>query len=187
MTTYSTGSTPIEPDCPFCAIAWATAPSTAPLTPDSFPPLPSASSPTSPYEPSAPIAYTLLSTPHVLAFLDHAPITRGHTLVIVRAHREKLSDVSVEEGGSVGRWLGVMSRAVLAAVKADDREPEEAERKKNVGDWNVVQNNGMSYARCGSMRAGVFSHGISRKRSCLCPPQNSWYAVREPRIISIGI
>ncbi len=56
-------------------------------------------------------------------------------LVVVRPHREKLSDVSVEEGEAVGRWLGVVSRAVVGAVR-------EGEGEGDVGDWNVVQNNG---------------------------------------------
>lgn len=64
----------------------------------------------------------------------------------VREHREKVSDVRVEEGEAVGRWLGVVSRAVVGAVKGDERgggEEEEGEEEvEDVGDWNVVQNNG---------------------------------------------
>ncbi len=68
-------------------------------------------------------------------------------LVVVREHREKLGDVRVEEGEAVGRWLGVVSRAVVGAVKGGGGEEEEGEAKGgivdvDVGDWNVVQNNG---------------------------------------------
>ena len=62
-------------------------------------------------------------------------------LVVVRAHREKLGDVRVEEGEAVGRWLGVVSRAVVGAVREGEAgEGEDADL--DVGDWNVVQNNG---------------------------------------------
>lgn len=77
-----------------------------------------------------------------MAFLDHAPISRGHVLVVVRAHREKLGDVWVEEGEAVGRWLGVVSRAVVGAVREGEGPGEEADVEADVGDWNVVQNNG---------------------------------------------
>lgn len=67
----------------------------------------------------------------------------------------------MEEGEAVGRWLGVVSRAVVGAVKegSDERDGEKERRGKededededgdedvDVGDWNVVQNNGM-YSR----------------------------------------
>lgn len=67
--------------------------------------------------------------------------------MVVRAHREKLSDVRVGEGEAVGRWLGVVSRAVLGAVREDEgeRERERGGEDVHVGDWNVVQNNGRSY------------------------------------------
>ena len=159
--TSTTPSTAID-DCPFCAIAAATPASTSSSPIPSTPPAPAIeraqdeSSSPAPQSTSPPIAYTVLSTLHVLAFLDHAPITRGHTLVVVRAHREKLTDVLVEEGAMLGRWLGAVSRAVVGAVKegkpedVKDREENGGEREgiegeeSEVGDWNVVQNNGRS-------------------------------------------
>lgn len=67
-------------------------------------------------------------------------------LVVVREHREKLGDVRVEEGEAVGRWLGVVSRAVVGAVREGEAGEGERERGEDadldVGDWNVVQNNG---------------------------------------------
>ena len=67
-------------------------------------------------------------------------------LVVVRNHREKLGDVGVEEGAEVGRWLGVISRAVVGSVREDELGRDGGEEGKgegDVGDWNVVQNNGM--------------------------------------------
>ena len=50
---------------------------------------------------------------------------------------------------ALGKWLGVVSRAVMAA--ANDREnsgeANAATGEENVGDWNVVQNNGQSQHR----------------------------------------
>lgn len=72
--------------------------------------------------------------------------------MVVREHREKVSDVRVEEGEAVGRWLGVVSRAVVGAVKGDERgggeEEEGEEEEEDVGDWNVVQNNGRCQELC---------------------------------------
>lgn len=130
--------------CPFCAIALSSPPS----------PLPSAIPPKSPSpNPTSPKSYLLLSTPHVVAFLDHAPISRGHVLLATRQHREKLSDVSVEEGRALGGWMGVLSRAVMGGLNGngEDKGGEEVGRgidggdaEGGVGDWNVVQNNGSS-------------------------------------------
>lgn len=73
--------------------------------------------------------------------------------MVVRAHREKVGDLWVGEGEGVGRWLGVVSRAVMGAVREGEGEEEEGgkqggdgeneERERDVGDWNVVQNNGL--------------------------------------------
>lgn len=85
-------------------------------------------------------------------------------LVVVRAHREKLGDVWVEEGEAVGRWLGVVSRAVVGAVREGEGAGEEAEADVDVdvGDWNVVQNNGGfgADARGGGERAMVCVCGL---------------------------
>lgn len=126
-TPHPTSPYPTSPSspCPFCGIASANPPTPSPSI------LPSPSP--SPSSPAPPKSYLLLSTRHVLAFLDHAPISRGHVLLATRAHREKLSDVTVEEGRALGAWLGVVSRAVVAGVRDGEAE---------VGDWNVVQNNG---------------------------------------------
>lgn len=43
----------------------------------------------------------ILSTDHVLAFLDIMPLTRGHVLVASRRHYEMLGDMGVEAGQEV--------------------------------------------------------------------------------------
>ena len=60
-------------------------------------------------------------------------------LVTTRQHRRKLDDVSVEEGRALGVWLGILSRTVVGCVQSKDGE---VVNKSDVGDWNVVQNNG---------------------------------------------
>jgi len=66
--------------------------------------------------------------------------------VVVRGHREKLGDVKIVEGEAMGRWLGVVSRAAVGAVRDEDDEVDAGdvgdEMDADVGDWNVVQNNG---------------------------------------------
>lgn len=49
-----------------------------------------------------PPAFVLLSTPHVVAFLDIYPLTRGHVLVCPRRHAEKVGDMTSSEGAEVG-------------------------------------------------------------------------------------
>jgi diadenosine tetraphosphate (Ap4A) HIT family hydrolase len=109
---------PTTSTCPFCTIA-----SAHPLQP------PTTTTP--PFNPSAtnPPSFPILSTPTVLAFLDIMPLAHGHLLVAPRRHAEKMSDLSVEEAGSLGAWLPVLSRVVCRAV--------------GCADWNVVQNNGL--------------------------------------------
>lgn len=142
-------------DCPFCAIAAACPPSTpANLFPSIAPSQGQSSSPQ--------LAHILLSTSQLIAFLDHAPISRGHVLVATRHHREKLSEVGISEGMALGKWLGVVSRAVMAG--ANDTGNHDAcgvgsAGEENVGDWNVVQNNGQSQHR--------HKEGLALQTTCL--------------------
>jgi len=57
-------------DCPFCAIVAGTAP-----------------------------AHRLYEDAHTLAFLDRAPLTRGHALVIPKQHARTLLDVTPATAG----------------------------------------------------------------------------------------
>ncbi|KAM0803920.1 HIT-like domain-containing protein [Usnea florida] len=156
-------STTYPQPCPFCAIALANPPSSL-LSPTS----PPSNNPPSP----SPPAHLILSTPHLLAFLDHAPISRGHVLLVVRAHREKLSDVLVREGESVGRWLAVVSRAVMGAVREKEEGGEgKGDGDADVGDWNVVQNNG---ARAAQVVPHVHFHIIPRVGDVPSVQARSW-------------
>lgn len=82
--------------CVFCRIATAhhpVAPSTyLQPTPNANPDSPSTPTP-GPGEDGH--AFLILSTKHVLAFLDIMPLTRGHVLVVPRIHHEKLAEVGV--------------------------------------------------------------------------------------------
>lgn len=121
--------------CPFCSIAEA-------YPADASSPVPTAPDP----EKIAPQAHLILSTEHVLAFLDILPISPGHILLTTRDHYRKLSDIPIAPGTSqdsearrkherarahareLGEWLPIVSRALCKAT--------------GIEDWNVVQNNG---------------------------------------------
>lgn len=84
----------------------------------------------------------------------------------MRPHREKLSDVRVEEGEAVGRWLGVVSRAVVGAVGEDEGGDgtgvvggRGGREDVDVGDWNVVQNNGAYLFQPLPQTPEFFAHG----------------------------
>lgn len=78
--------------CPFCNIAAANPP--APFNdPESV------SSPSDSASDGS--AHLILSTEHVLAFLDIMPLTNGHVLIAPRRHYEKLGDMGVAAGQEV--------------------------------------------------------------------------------------
>lgn len=52
----------------------------------------------------APSCFLVLSAPSVMAFLDILPMTRGHLLVTVRGHREKVHDLGGGEGAEIGMF-----------------------------------------------------------------------------------
>lgn len=78
--------------CPFCNIAATNAP--IPIDQPELSPSPSGSSAES-------TAHLILSTEHVLAFLDIMPLTRGHVLVTPRQHYEMLGEMGVQAGQEV--------------------------------------------------------------------------------------
>ena len=134
--------------CPFCAIA-STHPPCLPNSTTSY------SSPTSSESPSGTdisadpgAAFVLLSTPLILAFLDYAPITRGHVLIVTRQHRGKLDEVTVEEGRALGSWMGVLSRSVVGSVQLGAQHLDSEDGQCSVTDWNIVNNNGLTPAMC---------------------------------------
>lgn len=65
---------------------------------------------------------------HVLAFLDVAPLSRGHTLVIPKERAAQMDQLSDESAAALGRVLPRICRAVLKATGATA--------------YNLLQNNG---------------------------------------------
>lgn len=91
-----------EESCPFCAIA-ATYP---PQSPSQSQSTTTSSQPGTNIESTSPLtiapeitaeaaAHLILSTKHVLAFLDIMPLTRGHVLLVTRDHFDKLEEMGV--------------------------------------------------------------------------------------------
>ncbi|KAJ5086636.1 hypothetical protein NUU61_007943 [Penicillium alfredii] len=131
-----------SPTCPFCNIASINPPIPCHDPEKSTPTSPSGSE-------QSPTAHLILSTEHVLAFLDIMPLTRGHVLVAPRRHYELLGDMGVAVGQEMGKWLPVLSRVVTRTVFGDDPDRH----------WNVVQNNG---ARAAQQVPHVHFHIIPR-------------------------
>ena len=65
---------------------------------------------------------------HVFAFLDIAPLSRGHTLVVPKEPAPTLGELSDESAAALGRALPRICRAVIAAA--------------GVSAYNVLENNG---------------------------------------------
>jgi histidine triad (HIT) family protein len=72
--------------------------------------------------------YRVYEDPHVLAFLDIAPLAPGHTLVIPKEPARTLDELSDEAGAALGAALPRICRAVKEVT--------------GVGAYNVLQNNG---------------------------------------------
>ena len=65
---------------------------------------------------------------HVLAFLDVAPLSAGHTLVIPKQAVATLDQLSEASAVALGKALPVVAKAVMEAT--------------GVQDYNILQNNG---------------------------------------------
>jgi histidine triad (HIT) family protein len=70
----------------------------------------------------------VLETHDAIAFLDINPVSKGHTLLVPRAHHPRLSDLPDALSGAVGSLLPGLCRAVAAATGA--------------AGLNVIVNNG---------------------------------------------
>ncbi|KAJ5707027.1 hypothetical protein N7488_006828 [Penicillium malachiteum] len=127
--------------CPFCNIA-----ATNPPTPLNNP---KPKSTTDSISDNVKTAHMILSTEHVIAFMDIMPLTPGHVLVVSRHHYEKLGDVGVLASQEIGKWLPILSRVVTKVIFGDDPDRH----------WNVVQNNG---ARAAQVVPHVHFHLIPR-------------------------
>ena len=66
---------------------------------------------------------------HVLAFLDVAPLSKGHVLVIPKEATSSLHELSIESGAALGAALVTVAKAVVKATGATD--------------YNILQNNGV--------------------------------------------
>jgi histidine triad (HIT) family protein len=55
---------------------------------------------------------------HLLAFLDIAPLSEGHTLVVPKQQVERLEDLRPEDVAEIARHLGGIARRILAATGA---------------------------------------------------------------------
>jgi histidine triad (HIT) family protein len=60
----------------------------------------------------------VLSTPTVLAFLDHRPVFKGHVLVLPRAHVVTLADLPVPDVGPYFLEVQRVAVAVESALEA---------------------------------------------------------------------
>lgn len=72
--------------------------------------------------------HRLYEDDHVLAFLDIAPLSAGHALLIPKERKAHLHELSEESAAALGRALPRLARAILEATGA--------------GAYNVLQNNG---------------------------------------------
>ncbi|RNF26938.1 adenosine 5'-monophosphoramidase [Trypanosoma conorhini] len=73
--------------------------------------------------------HKVAETARVLAFIDVNPLSRGHVLVVPRAHAEFLHQVEPEAAAEVGVLLTKIARVVAA-------------EGETMTQYNVLQNNG---------------------------------------------
>jgi len=64
-------------------------------------------------------ASKILETPDVLAFMDINPVTKGHTLVIPKAHYNPLSEVPDELLGKIIVAVKQIMKAQIKGLEAD--------------------------------------------------------------------
>ena len=61
----------------------------------------------------------VFETEHLLAFLDTAPVSRGHTLLIPKGHYENVIEAPPEVLADLARHLPAVARGVLKATGAE--------------------------------------------------------------------
>jgi histidine triad (HIT) family protein len=74
------------------------------------------------------VCHKVYEDERVLAFLDIAPLSRGHTLVVPKESAASLDRLSDESAAALGRVLPRICRAVIAVT--------------GVKEYNVLENNG---------------------------------------------
>ncbi|MCH9684837.1 MAG: HIT family protein [Deltaproteobacteria bacterium] len=72
--------------------------------------------------------FKIFEDDHVLALLDIAPLSEGHTLVIPKERKAFLHELSDNQAAALGRVLPRLARAVMNATGATA--------------YNILQNNG---------------------------------------------
>jgi histidine triad (HIT) family protein len=72
-------------------------------------------------------AHKVYEDDHVLAFLDVAPLSKGHVLVIPKEEASSLHELSKESGAALGSALVAVAKAVVKATGATN--------------YNILQNN----------------------------------------------
>ena len=64
----------------------------------------------------------------VFAFLDVAPLSKGHTLLIPKEEKKFLHELSPESSAALGQALPIISKAIIETVGCQN--------------YNILQNNG---------------------------------------------
>ena len=106
-------------------------------------------------------------------------MSRGHVLVATRAHREKVSDVSMAEGRALGAWLGVVSRAAVRSVGLTGGDGEGG--GDGVGDWNIVQNNGIRPSFPQRVKSnGLMAYNTTGARAAQVVPHVHFHIIPRP-------
>ncbi len=90
--------------------------------------------------------HKVFETDTVLAFLDVGPLNDGHTLVIPKAHHERLEELPPEIASELMRAVQIVAPAVTAAVDAPG--------------YNVLNNN---HSCAGQLVRHVHLHLIPRR------------------------
>ena len=73
--------------------------------------------------------YRIYEDDYVLAFLDIAPLSIGHTLVVPKEPIASLHELSLESGAALGTALIKISSAIVKAT--------------GISSYNILQNNGV--------------------------------------------
>lgn len=106
--------------------------------------------------------YKVFENDAVLAFLDINPISDGHTIVIPKAHYERVDVCPPEVMAEVAKVLGPIAKAVTAAVDAPS--------------FNTLCNNG---SHAGQVVGHLHFHIIPRRENDKVFTQWPKYTYRE--------
>ncbi|GIW74644.1 MAG: hypothetical protein KatS3mg103_1166 [Phycisphaerales bacterium] len=102
---------------------------------------------------------------HVLAFLDIAPLSRGHTLVIPKERAARMDQLSDASAAALGRVLPRLCRAVVQATGAPA--------------YNLLQNNGHE-AHQAVMHLHVHHHPPAIRTGPRARPAAAWASSGPP-------